>query len=188
MAKWNELSKGQQAEARLIHTDMGKAGIRTTVSQVAVHWDGAQQWRSGAISTARYAEITGAELAKDTRADSGSVIRVAGSDFEIPGDEEDFREFIPQSGLVGVPSGAAVDCQLWVNGKLELSSRRSTDTLIPSGPSPAQGRRPGRPDVGGIVQVRLGDLLDQVDAWREPHGLSRAEAVRRLVADGLAAQ
>jgi hypothetical protein len=189
MPKWSQLSRSQQAEARRIHTDMGKAGIVTTVSQVAAHWDDAQEWHSGAIDTARYVEITGAELVKETRANSDSVIRVAGSDFEIPGDEDDFSKFIPQSALVGVPPGAAVDVQLWVNGQLKLSSLTATDTLIPCGTfSGAPGPRPGRPEVGGIVQVRLGDILDQVDAWREPHGLSRAEAVRRLVADGLAAQ
>ncbi len=44
---------------------------------------------------------------------------------------------------------------------------------------------PGRPEIGGRVQVRLGDLLPSVDAFAEKQGCSRAEAVRRLVATGL---
>ncbi|SDU79495.1 hypothetical protein [Jiangella alkaliphila] len=44
---------------------------------------------------------------------------------------------------------------------------------------------PGRPEIGGRVQVRLGDLLPSVDVFAEKQGCSRAEAVRRLVATGL---
>jgi hypothetical protein len=44
---------------------------------------------------------------------------------------------------------------------------------------------PGRPEIGGRVQVRLGDLLPSVDAFAEKQRCSRAEAVRRLVATGL---
>ncbi|KAB2350378.1 hypothetical protein F8566_09140 [Actinomadura rudentiformis] len=45
---------------------------------------------------------------------------------------------------------------------------------------------PGRPEIGGRVQVRLGELLPQVDQYADRHGLSRAEAVRMLISAGLA--
>jgi hypothetical protein len=44
---------------------------------------------------------------------------------------------------------------------------------------------PGRPEIGGLVQVRLGNLLPSVDAYATRHSWSRAEAVRRLVVAGL---
>lgn len=47
---------------------------------------------------------------------------------------------------------------------------------------------PGRPEIGGLVQVRLGKLLPSVDAYATEQGCSRAEAVRRLVVAGLAAE
>ena len=50
---------------------------------------------------------------------------------------------------------------------------------------PASERGPGRPEVGGLVQIRLGDLLERVDGWAETPGVSRAEAVRQLVVAGL---
>lgn len=44
----------------------------------------------------------------------------------------------------------------------------------------------GRPHVGTPVNVRLGDeLLAQVDNYAQTEGISRAEAVRRLVQRGL---
>ncbi|NGO42884.1 hypothetical protein G6048_12135 [Streptomyces sp. YC419] len=46
-------------------------------------------------------------------------------------------------------------------------------------------RGPGRPQIGGRVQVRLGELLDDVDRFAAENGYSRAEAVRALVAIGL---
>lgn len=50
---------------------------------------------------------------------------------------------------------------------------------------PEDERGPGRPEIGAPVQVRLGDLLPQVDAWATQNGVKRAEAVRRLVATAL---
>lgn len=50
---------------------------------------------------------------------------------------------------------------------------------------PASERGPGRPEVGGLVQVRLGGALEQVDRWATEHAITRAEAVRRLVFAGL---
>lgn len=44
---------------------------------------------------------------------------------------------------------------------------------------------PGRPETGGEVKVRLGDLLPRVDEWATTQGVKRAEAVRRLVSAGL---
>jgi hypothetical protein len=48
-------------------------------------------------------------------------------------------------------------------------------------------RGPGRPEIGGAVHVRLGDLLVRVDAYAagQLDGMSRAEAVRELVSLGL---
>lgn len=46
-------------------------------------------------------------------------------------------------------------------------------------------RGPGCPEVGGLVQVRLGDLLERVDAWAAGKHANRAEAVRQLVARAL---
>lgn len=46
-------------------------------------------------------------------------------------------------------------------------------------------RGPGRPEIGGLVQVRLGDTLSAVDEYADSEGCSRAEAVRRLVIAGL---
>lgn len=44
---------------------------------------------------------------------------------------------------------------------------------------------PGRPEIGGLVQVRLGKLLPSIDAYAAEQACSRAEAVRRLVVAGL---
>lgn len=46
-------------------------------------------------------------------------------------------------------------------------------------------RGPGRPEIGGRVNVRLGDLVQQVDAWATAHGVKQAEAIRQLIARGL---
>lgn len=46
-------------------------------------------------------------------------------------------------------------------------------------------RGPGRPEISGRVQVRLGELLEPVDSYAAKHGLSRAEAIRQLISAGL---
>ncbi|AYY13839.1 hypothetical protein EF847_15160 [Actinobacteria bacterium YIM 96077] len=47
---------------------------------------------------------------------------------------------------------------------------------------------PGRPEIGGTVQVRLGrPLLPQVDDFARRQDCSRAEAIRRLITAGLEA-
>jgi hypothetical protein len=46
-------------------------------------------------------------------------------------------------------------------------------------------RGPGRPEISGRVQVRLGDLLERVDAYASQGGISRAHAIRRLISAGL---
>ncbi len=46
-------------------------------------------------------------------------------------------------------------------------------------------RGPGRPAIGDAINVRLGDLLGRVDAFAAESGVSRAEAIRELVAAGL---
>lgn len=47
-------------------------------------------------------------------------------------------------------------------------------------------RGPGRPEIGGRVNVRLGDLAQQVEQWAKEHGVKQAEAIRLLIAQGLA--
>lgn len=47
------------------------------------------------------------------------------------------------------------------------------------------GPGPGRPAIGGEVKIMLGDLLPAVDAWAAEQQISRAEAIRRLVAQAL---
>lgn len=42
-------------------------------------------------------------------------------------------------------------------------------------------RGPGRPEVGGPIHVRLGDLVPKLDAWAIERCISRAEAVRQIV-------
>ena len=52
-----------------------------------------------------------------------------------------------------------------------------------------EDRRPGRPEIGGRYTMTYGDdLLAGVDAYADEHGITRAEAVRRLVLSGLTAQ
>lgn len=40
---------------------------------------------------------------------------------------------------------------------------------------------PGRPEIGGKVLLRLGEMLPRVDEWAAAKDVSRAEAVRRLL-------
>lgn len=56
------------------------------------------------------------------------------------------------------------------------------------GPLAVEDRRPGRPEIGGAVHVRLGGQLAAVDAYAANHGVTRAQAVRRLVEDTLKAE
>ncbi|MFP3966092.1 hypothetical protein SMC26_27550 [Actinomadura fulvescens] len=63
------------------------------------------------------------------------------------------------------------------NGYTEAVTRLLPDLPAETGP--------GRPEIGGRVQVRLGDLLPQVDQYADRHGISRAEAVRTLISAGL---
>lgn len=41
--------------------------------------------------------------------------------------------------------------------------------------------RGGRPKIGNIVSVAMGDTLPRVDAYAEQQGIKRAEAIRKLV-------
>ncbi|WP_446039227.1 hypothetical protein [Streptomyces sp. SID1121] len=43
----------------------------------------------------------------------------------------------------------------------------------------------GRPEIGNPVHVRLGHLVHAVDDWATERDVNRAEAVRRLVSNGL---
>lgn len=75
-----------------------------------------------------------------------------------------------------------------------LSDEQAAEWLLRNGHEQAVGhwlpdlsgeRGPGRPPIGGRVQVRLGELLDEVDRFATENGYSRAEAVRALVTIGL---
>lgn len=46
-------------------------------------------------------------------------------------------------------------------------------------------RGPGRPEVGGAVHLRLGDLLPVLDTYAAGMALNRAEAARKLLAQAL---
>lgn len=46
--------------------------------------------------------------------------------------------------------------------------------------------RGGRPKIGNIVSVAMGDTLPEVDAYAQENGIKRAEAIRTLVTLGLA--
>lgn len=46
-------------------------------------------------------------------------------------------------------------------------------------------RKPGPPEVGEAINVRLGDLLPRVDEFAASGGMSRAAAIRELVSCGL---
>lgn len=48
-------------------------------------------------------------------------------------------------------------------------------------------RSAGRPEIGGAVHVRLGELVAKVDEYAGRQKISRAEAVRKLVEAGLTA-
>jgi hypothetical protein len=48
-----------------------------------------------------------------------------------------------------------------------------------------EDRRPGRPAIGEPINVRLGNLLGRVDAFAADSGVSRADAIRELVMNGL---
>ena len=47
---------------------------------------------------------------------------------------------------------------------------------------------PGRPKIGGEVLLRLGDVLPDLDAWAEAHGVKRPEAARILLRRALDAE
>ena len=51
-----------------------------------------------------------------------------------------------------------------------------------------EDRRPGRPTIGGNVQVRLGEeILSDVDTYAASEGMTRAEAIRTLLHQALVA-
>lgn len=77
-----------------------------------------------------------------------------------------------------------------MGNKVEYVSRaEAMDWLVSHGYDQAvtdvSTRGPGRPEVGGLVQVRLGDMLDEVDLFARQENLSRAAAVRSLIQRGL---
>ena len=66
-----------------------------------------------------------------------------------------------------------------------LRRNRYEDRIQQYLPELPDERGPGRPEIGGRVQVRLGHLLPAVDSYAADHKCSRAEAVRLLVIAGL---
>ena len=66
-----------------------------------------------------------------------------------------------------------------------LRRNRYEDRIQQYLPELPDERGPGRPEIGGRVQVRLGHLLPAVDSYAADHRCSRAEAVRLLVIAGL---
>jgi hypothetical protein len=66
-----------------------------------------------------------------------------------------------------------------------LRRNRYEDRIQQYVPELPDERGPGRPEIGGRVQVRLGHLLPAVDSYAADHRCSRAEAVRLLVIAGL---
>jgi hypothetical protein len=66
-----------------------------------------------------------------------------------------------------------------------LRRNRYEDRIQQYLPELPEERGPGRPEIGGRVQVRLGHLLPAVDSYAADHRCSRAEAVRLLVIAGL---
>ncbi|MGH3838593.1 MAG: hypothetical protein ACRDSF_23300 [Pseudonocardiaceae bacterium] len=74
-------------------------------------------------------------------------------------------------------------------GEPVLLSREAMLVVAESVLRHEEGRSPaattGRPEVGNVVHVRLGEVAAAVDAYAAEHWMSRAQAVCELVADGL---
>ncbi|MUL61064.1 hypothetical protein B5P44_00500 [Mycobacterium sp. CBMA 213] len=62
-----------------------------------------------------------------------------------------------------------------------LTNGHDDDAATYFGPTEEE-RGPGRPEVGKPINVRLGDLLADVDDYAADNDLSRAEAIRSLIA------
>jgi len=72
-----------------------------------------------------------------------------------------------------------------------ISDARAREWLLKNGHDEAvqrffgeieEERGPGRPEIGPAIQVRLpAELLRRVEDWAQAQGVSRAEAVRRLL-------
>ena len=92
---------------------------------------------------------------------------------------DDENDAQPMDGMPRVRFVTDIEAMDWLNrnGYADRVSALLSDLPNESGP--------GRPEIGGLVQVRLGNLLPSVDAYAARHGWSRAEAVRRLVVAGL---
>jgi hypothetical protein len=78
-----------------------------------------------------------------------------------------------------VDDNAARDWLLRSEGNDDAAGRFFGDIPEESGP--------GRPEIGGAIHVRLGELLADLDAYAQAEKCSRAEAVRRLIATGIPA-
>jgi ribosomal protein S16 len=66
-----------------------------------------------------------------------------------------------------------------------LARNNASEQIAAHMPDLPEEKGPGRPEIGGLVQIRLGTLLSRIDAYADEHSCTRAEAVRRLVILGL---
>lgn len=110
-------------------------------------------------------------------------------------DGDDFADAVIQhvstaGGRNGDKTGITVHVDLeGGNGKYPFRAV----AIVPQGGSQArqeviygrEHRKMGRPRIGGEVLVRLGDLLEDVDAYASEHGLSRAEVIRSALGEFL---
>ena len=89
-------------------------------------------------------------------------------------------EFGEESGL-GVEHRfiTSAEASLWLQENGHADAVDSVDS--------AAERGPGRPEIGGLVQVRLGDILVSVDQFAAARDMKRADAIRELLRVGLAA-
>lgn len=114
--------------------------------------------------------IDGEDFA-DAVAEYVSTAHYRGGDkngIKIDVDEEGGTSYHPLRAVATIPSGNQTR-QMVIYGK--------------------ESRRFGRPEIGGAVHVRLGDLLARVDSFGAEFDttrkMSRADAVRELVKAGL---
>ena len=66
-----------------------------------------------------------------------------------------------------------------------IVNEEGTETLEKYFGEIEEERGPGRPEIGGAVHVRLGELVQGVDAYAKRHEMSRADAIRSLIEDAL---
>lgn len=97
--------------------------------------------------------------------------------------------WVLQTARRGAEQGRLPDLHVFLTSDeaLEWLTRQGYEREVTEffGELPSESGGPGRPEIGGRVQVRLGGLLTEVDAYAKRRDITRAEAVRVLVAAGL---